>query len=174
VWWLVESGIASEEHKRKKWGLESSGGSSWRCPFKTPKPHYFWLRVHGTSPRWVRGSKEPARAKNQPGGACWGSLAPPRFFLNFPYHYLSSLVLLVVQSSKCGVPTHKFSSYWMYRCSTLEECRLQFLVGRPLNVLCAFQSFDDISLFLFHFANQIFCVLLPVRFFLQPPAILLL
>ena len=33
-------------------------------------------------PRWVR------EAKNQPGGACWGSLAPPHFFLNSPYfHY---------------------------------------------------------------------------------------
>ena len=28
-------------HKRKKWDLEE--------PFKTPKPHYFWLRVHGTA-----------------------------------------------------------------------------------------------------------------------------
>ena len=28
--------------------------------------------------RWVR------EAKNQPGGACWGSLAPPHFFLNSP------------------------------------------------------------------------------------------
>ena len=28
-------------------------------------------------------------AKNQPGGACWGSLAPPHFFLNSPYFSIS-------------------------------------------------------------------------------------
>jgi hypothetical protein len=29
-------------HKKKKWDLED--------PFQTPKPPYFWLRVHGTPP----------------------------------------------------------------------------------------------------------------------------
>ena len=28
--------------------------------------------------------RDPHSAQNQPGGACWGSLAPPHFFLNFP------------------------------------------------------------------------------------------
>ena len=40
----------------------------------------FWLRVHGTPPA---PRPPPREANNQPGGPCWGSLAPPRFFLNF-------------------------------------------------------------------------------------------
>ena len=61
-------------------------------PFKlanTQTPLFLAARPWHPS-RWVREAK-----KNQPGGACWGFLAPapapapPRFFLNFPYHYQS-------------------------------------------------------------------------------------